>query len=124
MEEKNSKFWKGFLIGAFCFFVIGALAVLGMTRFLESIAEKRGTIPSGTEALLPGGETREAEKPSSTAIAPVTIPTDKASDPSQETEPAGPTEPAAPTEPAVPTEPTVETTPSKKNGQCFMVALP
>ena len=72
MEEKNNnKFWKGFLMGAFLFFVIGALAVLGMTCFLESIAEKRG----GTEPAV------ETTAPTSTAIAPVTIPTDKPDQP-------------------------------------------
>ena len=95
MEEKNNKFWKGFLIGALCFFVIGALAVLGMTRFLESIAEKRGSMP-GTEATLPtqaqAETTAPGEQPSSTAIAPVTIPTDR---PSESTETPAPAETTA-----------------------------
>ena len=86
MEENNNKFWKGFLIGAFCFFVIGALAVLGMTRFLENIAEKRGSIP-GTEQSVPTTASpqgrEEPTAPSSTAIAPVTIPTDMPSEGSE-----------------------------------------
>ena len=86
MEENKNKFWKGFLIGAFCFFVIGALAVLGMTRFLERIAEKRNVpgvttqAPVSTQAPetspLPGtqpGAKEESTAPS-TAIAPVTFP--------------------------------------------------
>ena len=86
MEENKNKFWKGFLIGAFCFFVIGALAVLGMTRFLERIAEKRNVpavttevpttvIPPSAE-VVPGTDpgAKAETTPAGTAIAPVTIP--------------------------------------------------
>ena len=87
MEENKNKFWKGFLIGAFCFFVIGALAVLGMTRFLERIAEKRNVpavttpAPAVTQPSQPGSlpgtqpGAREESTAPSTVIAPVTLPT-------------------------------------------------
>lgn len=114
MEENKNKFWKGFLIGAICFFIIGALAVLGMTRLLERVAEKRGgsteittevpttadqteTIPgtqpgAQVETTAPAGTTAP-----STAIAPVTLPSGETTQPAvttpAETTPAETTPP-------------------------------
>ncbi len=54
MDKKQDNFWKGFLVGAICFFVIGALGVLGLTRLLQGIADRMSEADQArTESTAP-----------------------------------------------------------------------
>lgn len=63
MEHKKG-FWKGFIIGGICFFVLGALGVLGMTRLLQALSEKSREHYS-TEATVPTSALPESDPASS-----------------------------------------------------------
>ncbi len=64
MENNQNSFWKGFLIGAVTFFIIGALGVLGLSRLLQGVADKMSNAATATESVsVPAEETPTATQP-------------------------------------------------------------
>ena len=89
-ENRNNHFWKGFLIGAVCFFIIGALAVFGLTRLLKGLAGR----VSGTETTAVSTEVKNSDETTALPSPSVTRPSDQTGTTAV---PASTEEPAAPT---------------------------